>query len=252
MTPSFHDVEFLSAYLDGQLKPVEVERLESRLKSDQDLAAVLEQLRSTRGLLRQLPSRRAPRNFTLTPQMAGIKPPVPRSYSALRFATVLATLLFIISVAINGLVPVASSRLAAAPAPAYGIGGGGGYGGAQQSAPQEAPAATQAPAQPFAQSAIGETQTPSAALSLAPMVSMTPAPPSQDNSRLQGTPSPEFLPKALATQPAIHQPSRIPSGAPVPFIWIIALAALAIICGIGAWSLRLSSERKFQNQWKKK
>lgn len=250
MTTSFRDVELLSAYLDGQLNPAEVARLESRLTSDKELSAVLDDIRSARNLLRHLPLRRAPRNFMLTPQMAGIKPPVPRSYSALRFATVLATLLFIISVAINGLIPVASSRLAAAPAPAYGVGGYGG--GAAQSVPQEAPAATQAPAQPFVQSAPMETQTPSAALSLAPAASATQAPLSQDNTRIQGTPSTEFLPKAQATQPAIHQPPRAKSEAPVPLMWVIALGALAVICGMGAWSLRMGSERKFRSQWNKK
>ena len=92
---SFRDVELLSAYLDGQLSPPDSARLESRLSSDASLRAALHDLRSARGLLRQLPQRRAPRNFTLTPKMAGIKPPTPRAYPTLRFATVLATLLFI-------------------------------------------------------------------------------------------------------------------------------------------------------------
>ena len=61
------DLELLSSYLDGQLKPSDSARLEARLSSDADLRSVLDDLRAARGLLRQLPMRKAPRNFTLTP-----------------------------------------------------------------------------------------------------------------------------------------------------------------------------------------
>jgi hypothetical protein len=83
----------------------------------------LKELRQTRGLLRQLPQRRAPRNFTLTPKMVGQKPPLPRTYPAFRFASVLATLLFFFTFATNFIAP----RLVrtAAPLAAYGMGGGG-------------------------------------------------------------------------------------------------------------------------------
>ncbi len=60
MTASFRDIELLSAYLDGQLDSKESARLESRLKSDESLRAVLDDLRAARGILRQLPQRRAP------------------------------------------------------------------------------------------------------------------------------------------------------------------------------------------------
>ena len=146
---SFRDVEKLSAYLDGQLKPSEVARLESRLQSDPELASVLKELRQARNLLRQLPQRRAPRNFTLTPKMVGQKPPMPRTYPVFRFATVLATLLLFFTFATNFMAP----RLVrtAAPYP-YGIGGGGG-GGAEEpqlqmeAAPAES-AATEEPTEP--------------------------------------------------------------------------------------------------------
>ena len=65
------DLELLSSYLDGQLKPSESARLERRLASEPDLRSVLDDLRAARGLLRQLPVRKAPRNFTLTPKMVG-------------------------------------------------------------------------------------------------------------------------------------------------------------------------------------
>ena len=146
-TPSFRDVEKLSAYLDGQLKPSEVARLEARLQTEPELASILKDLRETRGVLRQLPQRRAPRNFTLTPKMVGQKPPMPRAYPTFRFATVLATLLLFFTFATNFMAP----RMAqvAAPYP-YGIGGGGGGGGDEdpalqmESAPAEEPAPAEA------------------------------------------------------------------------------------------------------------
>src|SRR5512140_1175122 len=155
---NFRDVELLSAYLDGQLRPSEAARLEARLSIDTDLKSTLDDLRQTRALLHRLPQRRAPRNFRLTPRMVGIKPPAPRAYPAFQFATALVALLFVAAVAMNAFVPFAAARLAPAAAPAYGMGGGGGgsgggYGGGpteSQPAVQSAPA-TEAPLQaPFA------------------------------------------------------------------------------------------------------
>src|SRR5512139_2880757 len=74
------DIELLSAYLDGELKPSHSIKLEARLKTDPELASVLNDLRVTRTLLRKLPSRKAPRNFTLTRKMVGLNPPLPRTY----------------------------------------------------------------------------------------------------------------------------------------------------------------------------
>ena len=72
------DLELLSSYLDGQLKPSDSARLEARLATDPALREVLGDLRAARGLLRQLPMRREPRNCTLTPKMVGENPPLPR------------------------------------------------------------------------------------------------------------------------------------------------------------------------------
>ena len=92
-----HEGELLSAYLDGQLAPKERVRLEARLREDPQLHSVLVELRRTRAILRSQPRLRAPRNFTLTPQMAG-KPAriTPRAYPALRLASVLAGMLFVL------------------------------------------------------------------------------------------------------------------------------------------------------------
>ena len=74
---NFHDVEQLSAYLDGQLSPSDAARLQHRITSEPGMASALENLRESRDILRRLPHRRAPRNFLLTPRMVGRKPPLP-------------------------------------------------------------------------------------------------------------------------------------------------------------------------------
>ncbi len=122
---NFRDIELLSAYLDGQVSPSDSARLEARLKSDPEMGLALQSLRESRGLLRQLPHRRAPRNFTLTRAMVGLKPPLPRVYPVFRFATALAAILFVFSFTTNQVSQLAAS----APVPAFGLGGSGGGGG---------------------------------------------------------------------------------------------------------------------------
>jgi negative regulator of sigma E activity len=96
---SRRDWERLSAYLDGQLSPREQACLVARLQEDADLQAALENLEATRDALRSLPAMKAPRNFTLTPEMVS----QPRQKSTplvplFRLASVLASLLFVIVV----------------------------------------------------------------------------------------------------------------------------------------------------------
>ena len=136
-TPSFRDVEQLSASLDGQLSRADKTRLEARLQSDPALATALTDLRQARAILRRTPKRRIPHNFTLTPKMAGIRPPVPRLVPALSWASAVAMLVFVFTLGTNLLGQLsfgaAAPMLAAAPMTSEGYGGGGG------------PAATQAP-----------------------------------------------------------------------------------------------------------
>jgi len=187
------DSELLSAYLDGELKPSDSKRLETRLKSDPEFASVLNDLRATRTLLHKLPSRKAPRNFTLTRKMVGQSPPLPRAYPIFRLATVVATLLFFFSFGINSF----GSQLASQPL-AYGIGGGGG--GGDESLAQEAPAmesaapaeAPMAPA-PTEASAVEQAAVPapteaSADTGEAPLVDSA-AVPTEDSSRVVEPPS---------------------------------------------------------------
>src|SRR5512139_3624733 len=141
------DIELLSSYLDGQLSSADTARLEARLRTDPEMRSVLQDLRGTRSLLRQLPMRKAPRNFTLTPKMVGKNPPLPRSYPVFKFSATLATILLFFTIGLN----VLSPQLAAQP-PAFGMGGGGAPDTFSSilvtEAPviEAAPAATEAPA----------------------------------------------------------------------------------------------------------
>jgi len=113
------DIELLSSYLDGQLSSADAARLETRLRTDPEMRSVLQDLRGARSLLRQLPMRKAPRNFTLTPKMVGKNPPLPRSYPVFKFSATLATILLFFTIGLNMLGPqLAAQRIA--------IGGGGG------------------------------------------------------------------------------------------------------------------------------
>lgn len=95
---SNRDWEALSAYLDGELSKRELARLEDMLESSAEMRAALDDLRRTRMILRSQPSIRAPRNFTLSPRMAGVRPEKGsafRLFPVMRLTSALATLLFV-------------------------------------------------------------------------------------------------------------------------------------------------------------
>jgi hypothetical protein len=88
------DWQSISEYLDNQLDAKSRARLEARLKENPELRQALEEMRRTKIVLRSQPRLRAPRNFTLTPAMAGIKPKKgPMYYPTLRLAFALVTVL---------------------------------------------------------------------------------------------------------------------------------------------------------------
>lgn len=165
----FNDIEQLSQYIDGQLNSSDCKQLESRIASDPELASDLNEIRGARGILRKLPARKAPRNFTLTRQMVGLKPPLPQSYSFFRFSSAFATLLLVLTFAANALPKISFGAAAPLAQEAYGIGGSGGGDGEIAT---EAPAATEPPAleMPFASAAteLPATELPSADTAPAP------------------------------------------------------------------------------------
>ena len=224
------DIELLSSYLDGQLKPSESARLESRLSTDRELRAVLDDLRSTRSLLRQLPARKAPRNFTLTPRMVGKNPPLPRTYPAFRFVTALASLLLFFTMGVNYLVP----QMAAQP-PAFGMGGGG------------APEVFSAQAPEMTESAVEEAPAaePPAELLPAPQATLVPGEDARSEeapSDKEGVAGDSSVPDQSAVQNAPGAAREI--APPVPPIWQIIFAGVAVLGAMAMLIMRrLAAER---------
>jgi anti-sigma factor RsiW len=237
-SPSFRDVEQLSTYLDGQLSGTERTRLEARVRSDPELAALLAELRQTRALLRQTPHRRAPRNFTLTPKMAGIRPPVPRLVPALSWASAAAMLLFVCTIAFNLLGSLSLSAAAPRMTSAYGIGGGGKGGAAT-----EAPAVMAAPA----------TMAPAATQALV----LATSGPTNGNQADTSTPEvstfkiPEPTQSVVTNSPAPHTTAPLQRANPVipwPYIWL----GLAVVLSGAALLIRWISRQSFLRKNKSK
>ncbi len=91
------DYEQLSAYLDDNLSLTARKKLENRLRQEPRLAAELDDIRQLRFVLRSLPRYRAPRNFTLSKQMAAVHP-VERVAPVFGFVSALASFLFVVVV----------------------------------------------------------------------------------------------------------------------------------------------------------
>jgi hypothetical protein len=95
---SSRDLNSLSLFLDGQLSPAERQRLERRLEGNHALRQALIEMQQTRTLLRSMPKRRAPHNFTLSPQMVGVRE--RRSvFPVMGFVSALASILFVLVLA---------------------------------------------------------------------------------------------------------------------------------------------------------
>ncbi|MBC8496662.1 MAG: hypothetical protein ISS57_10965 [Anaerolineales bacterium] len=96
---SRRDWEQLSAYMDDQLSAREQAGIEARLQTDESLREALDDLRMTRIAVKALPHLRAPRNFTLTPEMAEMagrrQRKTPRLFSTFRLASVVSSLLLV-------------------------------------------------------------------------------------------------------------------------------------------------------------
>jgi hypothetical protein len=95
---SSRDLKSLSLFLDGQLSPAERQRLEKRLQGNQALSQALNEMQQTRTILRSMPKRRAPHNFTLSPQMIEVRGKKP-VFPVLGFISALASILFVLVLA---------------------------------------------------------------------------------------------------------------------------------------------------------
>lgn len=89
----------LSAYVDGQLSARQNARLEARLQDEPELQRVYRGILRNRQAMRALPRVRAPRNFTLTPQMVALpQRTVFRWPQAMAMTSALASLLLVLVV----------------------------------------------------------------------------------------------------------------------------------------------------------
>jgi hypothetical protein len=159
----------------------------------------------------------------------------------LRFASVLASLLFLGAIAFNGLTPAATARLAAAPVPAYGAGGGLGEGpsAADAAAPTEA-LATELARKSFVAAQPTEASSEAFAATAPALLEAPPVVPG------------EALSKA-ATSAAEPLPDRpVSNRAPIPTLWEMVLGSAAVFFGLLAWTLRHSNQRNFRNRWLEK
>lgn len=224
------DIELLSSYLDGQLSSVDATRLEARLRTEPDLRSVLQDLRGARNLLRQLPKRKAPRNFTLTPKMVGKNPPLPRSYPVFKFVATLATILLFFTYGLNVLGP----QLAAQP-PAFGMGGGGAADAFESTLATEAPAIAAAPAGTEPQAAATEAPAAEPSIAMIPLSTATAAAEDANSTRVMGTAvakqsdteAANAAGSGLAQEPpqTTAQPAPVSSVSPV-WQWLLAGTAL--------------------------
>jgi hypothetical protein len=257
MTPQISPQEWeaLSAYLDGELNTKERNRLETRLEKDKGLSKALEGLRQTRTVLRSQSKLHAPRNFTLTSEMAGIRSGLRFSspaYPVMRLAFALATFFFIVISAGNlvagRLQPMVVSQSDGQREAPLGLGGGGGGGGGGD---------VEMPAQSFA-----------APIEPSGEATPTPLPMETETGKLAVTPmaiAPETLEKQIlpsttvepteaalippgeepsaATGPSLlEEPQAIRRGTSVLNILQILLAVLAVSTGIATYLIRRSTQ----------
>lgn len=241
---SFRDIEKLSAYLDGQVSQSERTRLEKMIQSDENLAAALKELRHTHTLLQRTPHRRAPRNFTLTPKMAGIRAPVPRLVPVFSWASAVAMLLFIFTLGTSliGQLSFGATAPMLAAAPSSGLGGG--PPAAATMAPANAAPATAAPVNPAPAFPAPATAAP---VTAAPAIKAT-------DQSVQPTATPEAyaLSVPAATPPGTSRvlpPQTAAKTQPKPLNpWLVVWPAVGLLLGALALLLRWLNQRTFQRK----
>ncbi|MBI5960566.1 MAG: zf-HC2 domain-containing protein, partial [Chloroflexi bacterium] len=112
---SDHDLELLSAYLDGELTDRETYNLEQRLAREEVLRLTLDDLRDTVMLVQSLPRLHAPHNFTLDPARYGRKIPWWRRWFSaergLQWAGALGTIASIVLIAVGLLLSSANETM---------------------------------------------------------------------------------------------------------------------------------------------
>lgn len=274
---SLKEWERLSAYLDGQLGERERRQVEEWLRTRPEVREAWHSLRQTRHVLRHAPRHRVPRNFTLTPAMAGAPAPKPRPLFIWQLAPALAVFLVIVAVLIEFLPigstgPTAHPLLSAAqpeamsaaqptatavvvywggpPSPAIGMGGGGaeGFGGmgggaGDTSTPFKGYAPETTPPAPPSQL----TPTPAPLLATpqpTPEVRALTVPSPQALNPVLGLPAPEERGKIYIVTPTPTPERESPLVFPTSFKRLLqgGLIGLAFILGMVVLIRRLRSQ----------
>ena len=241
------DWEAISAYLDGALNPKDRAQLEARLQKDAGLRTALRELGRTRTVLRSQPRLRAPRNFTLTPQMAGVQAgrrSQPFAFPVLRLASVLATIFFVVALVGDLVARSAEPAVIAqdASSPVLGMGGGGGgaggpgFGGGGDMAAKEVSPASEATALPEP-AALNLTEGITTTLTSPAGVTAEAALPDRE----EASPDQAALPDQAAQDEGLTRPAL--AVWPVLRSVQILLALLALSAGLGAWYVRRSARR---------
>jgi hypothetical protein len=144
------DILLISAYLDGRLSPAENAPVKARIESDPLFQRTYQEMAYTRRLLKALPQKRAPHNFTLSAAQVPASRRVPWLQPALSFVSIAAALLLVVvfsstflfggsrsaapvalapqaaemSVPVEGTPPTMAPAIITWWSPSYGMGGG--------------------------------------------------------------------------------------------------------------------------------
>jgi Predicted transmembrane transcriptional regulator (anti-sigma factor) len=108
-TLSLQDYQTISAYLDNACSPKQKATFEKRLANEPELRSTLREFAYTQRLMRVLPVRRAPRNFTLSAAQVPARPQRFFLAPALNFSALAAAALLVIVFAGSHLLPGVTS-----------------------------------------------------------------------------------------------------------------------------------------------
>ena len=229
---SFRDAELISAYLDNQLSKYDRVRIESRLKNEPDLSKLLGEITETKLLIHKLPYRRVPHNFSLTSKMAGVKPPLPRIIPFFQMSSVLASILFFFSLAVNLSLPAWANFQVAPAGPVFGI---------EANDISVNPSVMEAPAAPMSNALAAQTMTPEMSLLQAePMQGL-------ETPLADGDMLPLDAQRKMSPIEPLHvdEPYRQPIQLPIPAAIQYGLLGLVVISAGNAYFLRLRAD----NRW---
>lgn len=121
---SAKDLELLSSFLDHQLSPSEQKSIESRLPSEKDLQNALSGLRRTKLILKALPLKAVPRDFTNSPQAKKNRFDLFQYFRVFRFSSAAAVMGLIVLLLMDFILPalkissISGDRAVLAPAAA--------------------------------------------------------------------------------------------------------------------------------------